>query len=91
MSYNDHLSDDIPRMVAATRTLAHLGYTYEGGEQWKPPLKEALLPPPVSDYQRGHMAGYKWAIQSISDLLTMWSKPHPSKVSIESILTESQR
>jgi hypothetical protein len=37
------------------------------------------------------MAGCKWAIQSIGELMAMWSKPHPSKVSIESILTESQR
>lgn len=26
------------RLWAAMDTLEHLGYTYEGGEQWKPPL-----------------------------------------------------
>ena len=26
------------RLQAATRTLEHLGYTYHGGELWKPPV-----------------------------------------------------
>ena len=30
--------DQHPRDAAAQATLKHLGYTYEGGEQWKPPL-----------------------------------------------------
>lgn len=28
----------VNRMLAAERTLSQLGYTYEGGELWKPPL-----------------------------------------------------
>lgn len=33
--------------AAAETTLNALGYTYCGGEQWKPPLGPAVLPPAV--------------------------------------------
>jgi hypothetical protein len=36
----DAVDANIPRHDAAEATLRHLGYTYEGGEQWKPPLGE---------------------------------------------------
>lgn len=30
--------DAVDALIAALATLKHLGYTYHGGEQWKPPL-----------------------------------------------------
>lgn len=43
------------RREAACRTLDHLGYTWEGGELWKPPL--GPLPPRfTNDARRGTVA-----------------------------------
>jgi hypothetical protein len=72
--------------AAAARTLAYLGYTYEGGEQWKPPLLEGL-----SDYERGHEAGALLLLAQLNDLMILWSGVHPSKLSIKSIIAESQK
>jgi hypothetical protein len=91
MSYDARarLSDAGPRMEAAIRTLTYLGYTYHGGEQWKPPL--GTLDDYNRGYARGHKAGTLQLLAGLRDLMTLWSGIHPAKLSIESILTESQR
>ncbi len=35
------MKERTPKHTAAVSTLEHLGYTYCGGEQWKPPLGQA--------------------------------------------------
>lgn len=91
------LSNAVPSMeaasaaanAAATRTLAYLGYTYEGGEHWKPPLG-------TSDdynrgYARGHLEGNQQLLIKVSEILAMWSKPHRAVVGIDTIILESKK
>ena len=36
--FNQNFIDDVQAALAAVSTLQGLGYTYNGGERWKPPL-----------------------------------------------------
>ena len=38
------------KVVAAMSTLEQLGYTYHGGELWKPPIAEAIKEPKTKDW-----------------------------------------
>ena len=38
VTHVNQLTAEIYRLDAAVRTLARLGYTHEGGQEWKPPL-----------------------------------------------------
>lgn len=55
MGLEQTLSDEV---VAAVATLNHLGYAWQGGEQWKPPVG---LPPPYINDDRAELEAYRKA------------------------------
>jgi hypothetical protein len=76
-------------LTLSWHTLAYLGYTYEGGERWKPPL--GTLDDYNRDYERGHLEGNQQLLIKLSVILAMWSKPHRAVVGIDTIILESKK
>jgi hypothetical protein len=58
------LTDAEPQFKAAVATLEHHGFTWNGGEQWKPPLG---LPPAFISNDRAELEQYRKAAVTASD------------------------